>query len=198
MEELMTTFQGMDTILQVFWVCATVASLIFVIQFVLMLIGLDHSDIDIDIHDGDTLDMGGSLNLFTIKNVIGFFVGFGWTGVCFYENITPVGLLIFVAILVGLVFVAMFVLIYKQTRKLDKDGTFSIQDCLGRSANVYLRIPQGCEGKGKIQISINGSVHEIDALTDEDKIESGMTVTVVEIVDNETVKVINQQHNLVI
>ena len=198
MNELMTAFQGMDTLQQVFWVCAIVASLIFIIQFVLMLIGLDHSDIDLDIHDGDTLDLGGSLNLFTIKNVIGFFVGFGWSGVCFYNSITSMPLLLIVSLLIGCVFVAMFVLIYKQTRKLDKDGTFKISACLNKTATVYLRIPAGCEGKGKVQISINGSVHEIDALSDEDEIKSGQTVKIVEIVDHETVKVINEQHNLVI
>ena len=80
MNELMTAFQSMDTLLQAFWICALVASLVLVIQFVLMLIGIDHGDMDFDVHDGDTLDLGGSLNLFTVKNVIGFLVGFGWAG----------------------------------------------------------------------------------------------------------------------
>lgn len=198
MNELMTAFQSMDTLLQAFWICALVASLVLVIQFVLMLIGIDHGDMDFDVHDGDTLDLGGSLNLITVKNVIGFLVGFGWAGVCFYSSITSAFLLILVALLVGCLFVAMFIFIYKQGRKLDKDGTFRIADCLDKTASVYLRIPSGGEGKGKVQISINGSVHEIDALTDEDEIKSGQTVKIVEIVDNETVKVINEQHNLVI
>ncbi|MDO4802395.1 MAG: hypothetical protein Q4A15_09545 [Prevotellaceae bacterium] len=92
----------------------------------------------------------------------------------------------------------MFILIYKQTRKLDRNNTFCINDCLNKTASVYLRIPAGGEGKGKVQISINGSVHEIDALTDEDQIKSGTIVKIVEVLDNETVKVINEQNNLVI
>ena len=55
--------------------------------------------------------------------------------------------------------------------------------------SVYLRIPATGSGKGKVQVSQNGSVHELDALTDGDEIPSGAKVKIVEIIDNETVKV---------
>ncbi len=200
MEELFTTFQNLDVLLQFFWGCAVIASIIFVIQFILTLFGIDHGDLstDFDIHDGSTMDLGGTINLFTIKNLIGFLMGFGWAGVCFYNSISSTFLLILSSFAVGCLFVAMFILIYKQTRKLDRNNTFCINDCLNKTASVYLRIPAGGEGKGKVQISINGSVHEIDALTDEDGIKSGTIVKIVEVLDNETVKVINEQNNLVI
>ncbi|MBO4397668.1 MAG: serine protease [Bacteroidaceae bacterium] len=198
MGELINEFNNLDTLQQIFWGCSIVSSLIFVIQLVLTLIGMDHSDVAVDFDGSDTMDLGNGINLFSIKNLVNFFLGFGWSGVCLYKTITSPILLVLVALLFGCAFVAMFVFIYKQTRKLEKNGAFSINDCLGKSASVYIRIPAGCEGKGKIQISIDGSVHEIDALTDEDEISSGKTVKVVEIVDNETVKVVNTQYNLVI
>lgn len=198
MEELITMFNNLDTAQKVFWGCAIVVSIVFVVQFVLTLIGMDHSDIDVDFDGSDTMDLGNGVNLFTIKNFVNFFMGFGWAGICLHNSITHPLLLIVVAFLVGVLFVAMFVGIFKLTRKLEKNGTFSINDCVGKSASVYLKIPAGCQGKGKIQISVDGSVHEIDALTDEDEIASGQNVKIVEIVDNETVKVINTQYNLVI
>lgn len=198
MDSILSTFSNLDTLHQVFWVCAVLASAVFVVQFILTIMGMDHSDVDVDFDGADTMDLGGGLNLFTIKNLVGFFMGFGWAGICFSESISSQLLLTLVAILAGCLFVTMFVFIYKQTRKLDRNGAFDIQDCLGQTASVYIRIPEGGKGKGKVQISINGSVQELDALTDEDMIPSGQNVKITEIVDKETVKVINNQFNLVI
>ena len=198
----MTTYNEMSTMLQIFWGCAVISSLIFAIQFILTLLGLDHSDIDADIDfNTDTdhdLGAGGSLNLFSIKNLIGFFVGFGWGGVCFSSAISSPFWLTVVATIIGAIFVAAFIFIYKQTRKLDQDGTFKIDECLNKTATVYLRIPGGENGKGKIQISINGSVLELDALTDDDDIPSGQNVKVTEIINNSTVKVVNTQYSLIV
>ena len=191
-------YQGLDTMQQVFWACAIVASVIFIIQFILTMIGLDHSDIDVDFDGSDTMDYGDGINLFSVKNFVNFFMGFGWAGVCLKDSISSPTLLIITALVVGCLFVALFVFIYKQMHKFEHNGAFNINDTIGHSATVYLRIPAGCQGKGKIQISIDGSVHEIDALTDEDEISSGMNVKVTEVIDNETVKVVNTQYNLVI
>ena len=178
MNELFTTFGNMPLLLQIFWGCAVVASVIFLIQMVLTLIG-----------GADTMDLGGGLNLFTIKNFMGFLVGFGWTGVCFYDTITSPILLILAAFVVGCLFVGIFVFIYKQTKKLEHNGAFKIEDVKGMTVSVYLRIPSEGTGKGKVQVSQNGSVHELDALTDDEEIPSGAKVKVIDIIDNETVKV---------
>lgn len=189
MGELFAQYGAMPLLLQIFWGCAVVASLIFLVQMVLTLIGMDSSDMDVDFDGANTMDLGGGLNLFTIKNFIGFLVGFGWAGVCFYNSITSSILLILIAVIVGLLFVGIFVVIYKQTKKLEHNGAFQIDDVKGTTVSVYLRIPAQGSGKGKVQVSQNGSVHELDALTDGEEIPSGAKVKVVEIVDNETVKV---------
>jgi len=189
MGELFAQYGAMPLLLQIFWGCAVVASLIFLVQMVLTLIGMDSSDMDVDFDGANTMDLGGGLNLFTIKNFIGFLVGFGWAGVCFYNSITSPLLVILVAVIVGLLFVGIFVVIYKQTKKLEHNGAFQIDEVKGTTVSVYLRIPAQGSGKGKVQVSQNGSVHELDALTDGEEIPSGAKVKVVEIVDNETVKV---------
>lgn len=191
MGELFAQYGAMPLLLQIFWGCAVVASLIFLVQMVLTLIGMDSSDMDVDFDGASTMDLGGGLNLFTIKNFIGFLVGFGWAGVCFYNSITSSILLILVAVIVGLLFVGIFVVIYKQTKKLEHNGAFQIDEVKGTTVSVYLRIPAQGSGKGKVQVSQNGSVHELDALTDGEEIPSGAKVKVVEIVDNETVKVVH-------
>lgn len=186
MEALTTWFESLETLQQVFWGCAVAGSVFFLIQAVLTLIGMDSADVDVDIPDGDTLDFGG-LSLFSIRNLVNFIVGFGWGGVSFYPSISSPLLLVLAATVCGVLFVLMFFFIYKQTRKLESNGAFDINDCVGKVADVYLRIPAKGEGRGKIQISVNGSVHEIDAFSNGDAIGTGKKIRVVEVCDASTV-----------
>lgn len=189
MQTYLDLFQGLDTWMQVFWVCAAAGTVIFVVQMVLTLIGMDSSDMDVDFDGADTMDLGGGISLFSIKNFVNFLVGFGWAGVCLGGAIENKWLLCFVAVLVGVAFVLMFFFIKKQTKKLEHNGAFRIEDSLGKSVDVYLRIPAGKSGKGKVQVSLNGSVQEISAMTEGESIASGQKVKVVSVVDRSTVLV---------
>ena len=189
MQEYFDMYSSLDPWMKVYWGCALIAGGIFVIQMVLTLIGMDSTDVDVDFDGPDTMDLGGSISLFSIRNLINFFCGFGWAGVCLNSTIPNRILLLFVAILVGIGFVLMFFYIKKQTNKLQHNGAFKIEDCIGKTTDVYLRIPGQRQGKGKIQVSINGSIQEIDAMTDGDNISSGSKVKVESIIDPSTVLV---------
>lgn len=191
--------------MQVFWGCAIAASIVFVIQNALMLLGLGdmdsdvdadvstdfdvHADADTDISSGHaghegTLGSAGIFSLFTLRNFINFFLGFGWGGISFAPVIQDRTLLVLVAILSGLLFVTVFVFLFRALMKLEKNGNFKIQDCVGHTASVYLRIPARREAAGKVQVSINGSVHEINAFTDGDFLPTGSRVKIVQIIDS--------------
>jgi hypothetical protein len=60
---------------------------------------------------------------------------------------------------------------------------------LNKTGEVYLTIPEKKTGKGKILISVNGSVHELDAVTENDKIAVGSLVKVVKI-ENENILIV--------
>ncbi|MBR2630131.1 MAG: serine protease [Bacteroidaceae bacterium] len=189
MQTYLEMFQAMDTWMQTFWVCAIGGSVIFIVQMVLTMIGMDSTDIDVDYDGADTMDLGGSISLFSIKNFVNFIVGFGWAGVCLADVIENKVILSLVAMLVGIGFVAMFFYIRKQTRKLEHNGAFQIEDCVGKTVNVYLRIPAQKGGMGKVQVSLNGSVHEIHAMTEGDELLSGQKAVISSIIDNSTVMV---------
>ena len=55
--------------------------------------------------------------------------------------------------------------------------------------DVYLRIPANKGGKGKVQVSLNGSVQEFDAMTEGEGFTSGQKVTVESVIDGFTVLV---------
>ena len=204
-EQLSSWYSSLDGTMQVFWGCAIAASIVFVIQNALMLLGLGdmdsdvdadvstdfdvHADADTDVSSGHTghegtLGSAGIFSLFTLRNFINFFLGFGWGGISFAPVIQSRTLLVLTAIVSGLFFVTVFVFLFRALMKLEKNGNFKIQDCVGHTASVYLRIPARREAAGKVQVSINGSVHEINAFTDGDFLPTGSRVKIVEIIDS--------------
>ena len=195
MDTITIWYESLDPTLRVYWTIAIAASLVFIIQMALTFIGIGDHDADLsmpdatDIPDGDTLDTGGAMQLFTIRNLINFLLGIGWGGVCFWRVIPLRPLLAIVAILCGSVFVAMFLFMFKQMKKLESNGAFRIQDCVGMVCPVYLRIPSAREGQGKVQISLHGSVQEISAMTDGTFIPTGARVRVIQVIDDNTLLV---------
>jgi membrane protein implicated in regulation of membrane protease activity len=179
-------FEALEPMLRIYWSIALIASLVFVIQMIISFVGGDvFGDADL----GGDGDAGSGSHFFSVRNLINFLLGAGWAGVSLYGMIDSPIALMFVAILIGFVFVLMFFGLMKILLKLQKDNTFSITETLGKTASVYLAIPENKSGNGKIQISVRGSYREIDAITAGERIATGMKVRVVEIVSNQVVLV---------
>jgi len=91
--------------------------------------------------------------------------------------------------LVGLAFVAVFFLIIRQIQKFGEDNTFNINHTLHQTGTVYIPIPENKMGIGKIQVSVKGSVQEINAVTNHERLATGTPVKVVQIESNNLVLV---------
>lgn len=199
-------YDGLDATMQIFWACAIAASVVFIIQNALMLLGLGGMDADadadvstdFDVHaDGDadvstghsghegTLGSAGIFSLFTLRNFINFFLGFGWGGISLAPVVHSKALLVLLSFAIGVLFVAVFAVLMRMMLKLEKSGNFKIQECVGQTASVYLRIPGNHSGAGKVQISIHGSVYELNAFTDSpEQLATGSRVKVIDIIDS--------------
>lgn len=187
-------FGTLPPMMRVYWGLAIFASVIFAIQMMLTFLGIgdtDSADADFggDMGDGDTLDTGGALQLFTIRNFINFFLGVGWGGVCLAGTIHNPVLLGLVSLLVGCAFVGIFVFLFRQLMRLESNGNFRIQACQGVVCDVYLRIPAHRQGQGRVQISVGGSVHELPAMTDGELLPTGTKVRVTQVLDSSTLLV---------
>lgn len=179
----MEFFESMDPLLRAFWFVALPTSLIFIVQTIMTFLGADASDgiePDFDsLHGADA-----PFQLFSLRNLINFLLGFSWTGISFYTSISNPILLVAIAVAVGSLFVYLFFLIIRQIQKLAEDNSFKISNTLNKTADVYLTIPENKSGKGKIMISVNGAFHELEAMTENGKIESGSVVKVIRIESN--------------
>lgn len=194
MDAITNWYGALDTAMRIYWGIAIFASGVFLIQMVMTFIGIgdaDGGDADFDLGDGsgDTLDTGGTLQLFSVRNIINFLLGVGWGGVCFSGTIHNPTLLALVALLTGCIFVAVFIFLFRQMHRLEHDGAFRVEDCVGQVADVYLRIPAERQGEGKIQFSFQGSVQELPAITDGEAIATGQKVRVCEVIGGHTVRV---------
>ncbi|RMZ59385.1 serine protease [Chryseobacterium nematophagum] len=176
--------QDIEPLHQGFWYIALASSLIFLIQTVLTFIGGDYGD-DFDVDFDGEVTHETPFQLFSLRNLINFLLGFGWTGVAFYDSMESKGLLIFIACLIGIGFVLIFFFLIIQILKLTEDNTFKLDDLIGAVGEVYLNIPANLKGKGKILISMKGTHHELQAMTESDMdIATGHSVRVIYIHDN--------------
>lgn len=172
-------FASMDATQQFYWYVAIGASVIFIIQTIMTFVGAD-TDTGIDADFDGNLDGATSpFQLFSLRNLVNFLLGFGWTGASLYNSIENKFVLGVIAVLVGTLFIVIFFLVMRALMRLSEDNTFKMEDTIGKTADVYLNIPAAKAGKGKIFVSIKGSTHELPAITAfKDDIKSGSLVKV--------------------
>jgi hypothetical protein len=185
----------LDPHLRIYWSVALITSALFAVQMALTFIGLGHGDVDVDFQAADATPDGGldgvdgAMQIFTVRNVINFLLGVSWGGVCLWDVIPSRALLALASVAIGFCFVAIFILLYKQMMRLQASGNIRIESAVGQTCQVYLRIPSGRSGTGKVQISFSGSVQEVDAQTDGEALPSGARVRVVSVIDSHTLLV---------
>lgn len=187
----MDFLSGLDPLLRTFWFVAIPASVIFVIQTIMTFIGADASEgINADF-DGNFDGTEAPFQLFSFRNLVNFLLGFGWSGVSFFGIIQNKILLIVVAVVIGALFIYLFFLIISQLLKLSENASFKTEETLNKTAEVYLTIPGNMEGRGKVLVSVKGSIRELEAMTRGEKINSGATVKIVS-ADNDSVLIVEK------
>jgi ABC-type antimicrobial peptide transport system permease subunit len=177
----MDAFYELEPMLKTFWLFAIPTSLIFIIQTIMTFVGADaHDGIDADF-DSNLSGTEAPFQLFSLRNMINFLLGFSWTGISFYSLIENPIMLILLSLGVGVLFVLLFFVVIKQLQKLAEDNSFKISNAINKTAEVYLSIPEKMSGRGKVMISVNGSYHELPAMTENERIQTGSVVKVVKI-----------------
>lgn len=176
--------------MQILWAITLSASLIFVIQTIMTFLGADNgTDFDIDAGGHTDIDMGSSdepgtgMGLLTFRNFVNFFLGFGWTAVLLNEGVESTSVLLVISTLVGIGLVALVMLLFKWLSTMQQSGNIDVfKSAVNCQGTVYLTVPGHREGEGKVQITINESVREYQALTDGDTLKTGTRVRVVEVI----------------
>jgi membrane protein implicated in regulation of membrane protease activity len=168
------------------------ATLVFIIQSILTFIGADidgAGDFDVD-PSGVGADLDGGINLYTFRNFINFILGFGWTAILLKDSVKSKAVLIIIAALVGIALVTVVMLLFRGLAKMQQSGNVNVRtQAVGCTGKVYIPIPAERSGEGKVQITINNSVREYQALTDGDAIKTDTPIKVVEVINDDTLLV---------
>jgi len=182
----MEFFDGMSTLEQTYWIIALIGSAVFLIIFILTLIGGGDADMEADASDFEADDGGVGFQFFTFKNIVAFFTIFGWTGITCLDNKLSTGLTLVISTIAGLIMMFITSLLFYWMHKLAESGTLIIKNAVGVIGEVYLPIGAKRSKMGKVQIKVQGSLRELEAITDEEEeLKTGAMVKVIEIVSAE-------------
>lgn len=184
-------FNSYNSFFQAMIIIACAATLVMVIQIVMLLIGLgdDGSFDDIDASDpggvDDIVNDGGFLDLFglrilTLRNLIAFLAIGGWSMVVFFDLTEIVWLSILLGIICGVICMILLAYIFKKFNDLQSSGNIDINNAIGKIGTVYLTIPGHRSGKGKINVIVQERYIEVEAITDEDTIPTGSDIKIID------------------
>ncbi len=169
---------GLDTGLQFFYAIGFISGFLLILQLVLLLLGA--SDFEIGEVDTDV-----DAELISVKSIIAFMFGFGWTGVAMLEADFELPAAILLGVVVGFTFLLFVYFAVRSLNKLSGGGVRSYESALGARGRVYMRVPAERTGPGQIEITIQGRVEMVDAYFEGDRVlNPNELVTVVGFVDN--------------
>ncbi len=178
-------YSALSSFEQVFWGIALIASVFFVFVLVTTLIGGDTDGLDGDVDADIEGDTGIGFQFFSFKNIVAFFTIFGWSGISFLEAGMSKGIVVLLAAVCGLAMMFVMAFLIYQMRKMTSSGTLRMENAIGQIGEVYLTIGANRSRMGKVQITVQGALRELDALTDEEKdLPTHTVITVKEITSN--------------
>jgi membrane protein implicated in regulation of membrane protease activity len=180
LDRAMNYFTEQVLVLQIFYAIGILAALLLFVQIALFLIGLDgHHDVNV-VH-GD-----GEIGFVSLRSMIGFFVGFGWTGVIAFKAGWGIGGATVAAIVAGLLFMTAIYLLIRLLYRARTSGNIRMENAIGKVGRVYLSIPASAAGGGQVQVTFQGQMHTMPALTrGSEPIATGSPVIVREVIPPE-------------
>ena len=191
-----TWWADLSPVMKLLWGVTLTATLIFIIQTVMTFLGADadSTDFDMDVDtsmDGSDLsNIDSGANLYTFRNFVNFFLGFGWTAIILQPSVKSTAVLVIIAVLVGIALVALVMYMFKWLYSMQQSGNINVyKSAVGCQGKCYLRIPGERGGEGKVQITIQGAVREYNALTEGEALPTGKPIKVVEVINPGTLLV---------
>ena len=184
---------------QIFAIIAIPATLILLIQTVMIFMGIgddgdsagDELADDIEApedgifgedSEGEPVDAAGldGLRILTLRGIIAFMVVFGWVGVAMDSAGISLLLTLPVAVISGFAMMVLLALLMRSVMKLRSDGNLDNRNAIGVSGKVYLTVPPSRSGSGKVNLMLQGSFVEREAVTDStEAIPTGCEVVVI-------------------
>jgi len=178
----------------IYFYCSVVGGAVLVIQTILLLIGLDGGDTDTDFGAPEAdVDADGSdafFKILSIKTLTAFVTFFGLGGMAAGQAGAQPAIALLVAIGAGSVALYLVASLMSGLAKLQAKGNVEIENAVGTTGTVYLKIPAEHHGAGKVTLEIQGRSLQVKAVTGGPELPTGSAVTVVRKCAADTLEVV--------
>ncbi len=182
--DISSWWQGMASFEKILWGIAILFSILFIVQAIISAAGGETGHAMGDADDAIGGDEGIGYQFFTIKNLIGFFTMFGWVGVAAYRGGFSQTTTIIAALVGGILMMVIMAVLFRNVGRLRHSGTMDINNAMHQVGETYLFIPARRGGTGKVHIRVQGSLQELQALTDDSSdIPTGRLIKVTGIIN---------------
>ncbi|MBQ9767185.1 MAG: hypothetical protein IJW37_03695 [Lachnospiraceae bacterium] len=200
-------WEALSILQKVLYCIAIPATLVLILQTVLVIMGFgdggggadfnpsDTSGLDLDtsgdvsageLMDGDIGDTVsgdfGSLKLFTVQGAVAFLATFAWVSIVCVKTEMPEVAALLIGFACGAVMMYAVAKLLQMMAKLAENGTFRMKSVIGEVAQVYVTIMPSGENGGKVTLRSTSRFAELDAITESaTAIPSGSTVRIVDV-----------------
>ena len=164
----------------IFGISALVGGLLFLLWFVLLMVGGVASDLFDGLFDIQIGDTDLSFKALTFQGLSAFLMMFGLIGLMISEMNASQALSIIGGLVAGGFSMWVVSKLFDTFKQLEQDQTMDLNNATGSTGTVYLRIP--ASGEGQIQITFQGAMRTMDAIS-RDSVEIP-TGALIEVVDN--------------
>lgn len=190
-------WQRLENFEKILWGIAIVFSSLYLLQSVLSISGGDTDHTAGDADSAISHDDGIDYQFFTIKNMIAFFTMFGWVGIATHYSGMSKLASILLGLAAGTIIVVMMMVILKNMGRLRHNGAMQIENAINKTGTTYLFIPAKRGGLGKVHIKVQGTLHELPAMTDdENEIATGRLIRVKNIINDRILLVTIAENSL--
>jgi hypothetical protein len=192
------------------WLIATFSSVLFGLQVVATMFGMGDSymDMDADFEMDADVDVGGDMDAaadgdvdaahdadaghsiagyFTVRNFVAFFLGLSWGSLAFISSGLPNAAAIFLGMGIGVFFVIVVMFLMKALSNLKSEGTISLRSAVGAEGDVSILIPGNNQGSGKVTLTVQGRLMEIEAITQGEELRRSDRVKVIRVSQHQLV-----------
>jgi membrane protein implicated in regulation of membrane protease activity len=193
----------------IYLIAFLVGAALMVCQFFLSLVGLGgHHDVGgHDVHDvGSHDDLHGTdhghdhhgetlaswfVSLLTFRTLVAALLFFGLAGLAGHAAWGPdmATVTFLVALASGAAALFLVATLMRSLHRLKAEGTVRMERAVGHSGTVYLPIPGGKAGVGKVQLNLQNRTVECQAITAHEQLPTGAKVVVVAVLSPDTVEV---------
>jgi hypothetical protein len=166
-----------------YFIMAMVGTLLFVLRLVAGLFGGGGGDFDMDADLGAT---DASFTMFSLLSVMAFIMGTGWMGLACridWGLSRPVSAI--TAVSFGVLMMLLASGLMHTARRLNRTVSYDLKSAVGRTARVYMAVPEKGAGQGQVQVSVSGRLMVVGAVSNGPALPAFASATVVGVRDDD-------------